>query len=290
MAIGMNKFFVNSAAERYPCRRVSRDYRDHPAHPAPPGIAIAGAWKLFFSCLLTYCLLTSANAETITLVGEDNWYPYAALKDGKISGFAVDVIEAAYAKVGIKVQFTSAPYSRCLMLARSGQALGCFDSVNDVTLQPDFIFHREPLFKAAIGIYATAKPQSGTLKASDLRGSKVGVTHEYTYGSEIENDRKILREVAPSDLSNLRKLLLGRSEYSLVYTRVADHLQVAYPGEFKGKIHQVGTAAEDKLFVSFSKVWPDANRYVRLLDEGLIRIRGDGTYSKLEQKWVTPAP
>ncbi|MES2048935.1 MAG: transporter substrate-binding domain-containing protein [Pseudomonadota bacterium] len=222
------------------------------------------------------------------MISEDNWYPYAALKDGKIAGFAVDVIEAAYAKMNIKVEFISAPYSRCLMLTKAGRALGCFDSLNDLTLAPDFLFHHEPLFKATIGIYATGKNPSASVSVGDLRGRTVGVTHEYTYGDEIEGDKKIVREVAPSDLSNLRKLLKGRSEFSLVYTRIVDYLEVAYADEFKGRVHQVGVAYEDKLFVSFSKARPDSQHYADLLDQGLIAIRADGTYRKLEQKWATP--
>lgn len=244
-------------------------------------ISILTLTFLFTSSLPVY-------AETITLVREDNWYPYAALKDGKISGFAVDVIEAAYAKMDIKVEFISAPYARCLMLTKSGRALGCFDSLNDVTLAPDFLFHREPLFKGTIGIYAISENQSKSVSVVDLHGHTVGVTHEYTYGDAIESDKKIIREVAPSDLSNLRKLLIHHSDFSLVYTRIVDYLQVAYPDEFKGKIRQVGVAFEDNLFVSFSKTWPDAKRYANLLDQGLIAIRADGTYKKLEKKWATP--
>ena len=234
--------------------------------------------------------MSSARAETITLVGEDNWYPYAALKNGKIRGFSVDIIEAAYAKAGIKVEFVSAPYSRCLMMAKTGQALGCFNSLNDATLTPDFIFHREPLFKATIGIYASAKGSKRTVSNPDLGGHRIGLTHEYTYGNDIENDTTIIREIAPSDLSNLRKLILGRSEYSLVYTRIADYLQNTYPTEFKGKIRQVGVVLEDQLFISFSKKWPDSRRFSDLLDQGLLAIREDGTYKKLEQKWEKASP
>jgi polar amino acid transport system substrate-binding protein len=251
---------------------------------------LSGMLNLLLPLFLACSFCSSVQAETITLVSEDNWYPYAALKNGKVSGFAVDVIEAAYAKSGITVQFVSAPYSRCLMMTKTGNALGCFDSLNDASLASDFLFHREPLFKAAIGIYAKEKKQTKQLKDIDLRGYRVGVTHEYTYGDKIENDKAIIREVAPSDLSNLRKLTVGRSDYSLVYTRVADYLQNAYPTELKGKFCQVGVALEDKLFVSFSKVWPDAARYASLLDQGLLAIRADGTYRKLEKKWETPSP
>jgi hypothetical protein len=40
------------------------------------------------------------------------------------------------------------------MLAQTGQALGCFDSLQDAKLASLFIFHKEPIFKAVIGIYA----------------------------------------------------------------------------------------------------------------------------------------
>jgi polar amino acid transport system substrate-binding protein len=245
--------------------------------------------KILLLCVLSCTFTASTHAETITLVSEDNWYPYAALKEGKITGFAVDVIEAAYAKMNIKVEFISAPYARCLMLVKTGRALGCFDSLNDVTLAPDFLFHHEPLFKATIGIYALGQHQMKSVNVADLRGHTVGVTHEYTYGDAIESDKQIVREVAPSDLSNLRKLLIHRSEYSLVYTRIVDYLQVAYPDEFKGKVRQVGVAFEDNLYVSFSKTWPDAKRYANLLDQGLVAIRADGMYKKLEIKWATPS-
>ncbi len=96
--------------------------------------------------------------------------------------------------------------------------------------------------------------------------------------------------MAPSDLSDLHKLILGRSEYSLIYARIVDYLQNAYPTEFKGKIRQVGIVLEDQLFISFSKKWPDSGRFAGLLDQGLPAIREDGMYKKLEQKWQKPNP
>jgi hypothetical protein len=36
--------------------------------------------------------------------------------------------------------------------------------------------------------------------------------------------------------------------------------------------------------------WPDSRRISDLLDQGLLAIREDGTYKKLEQKWEKPNP
>lgn len=176
------------------------------------------------------------------------------------------------------------------MLVETGQELGCFDSLKDSKLSADFLFHQEPIFKAEIGIYALSISEESGLRASDMRGRRVGLTHGYTYTDVIDKDESIVREEAPTDLSNLRKLLLKRSEYSLVYTRVVDYLQGRYPKELQGKVKQVGSITVDKLYVSFSKRRPESAKYASLLDQGLRKIRNNGQYAKIEQRWQNPAP
>jgi len=244
-------------------------------------------------CCLAFAGSVYSQGQAITLIGEDSWYPYSAVKEGKNRGFAVDVIKAAYAAVNVDVKFIATPYSRCLMLVKSGQELGCFDSLKDATLEPDYLFHKEAIFKASVGIYARAdSPQSRVrkLNVQELHKYVIGVTHGYTYGSAFENDARIVREPAPSDVSNLRKLLLGRSDYSLIYTRIADYLSSTYPEEFKGKIQQTGILLEDSLYVSFSKRRPESQRYADALDQGLRQIRANGVYAAIEKKWARPEP
>lgn len=244
-----------------------------------------------FICL-TRVELAAAEERThsITLVGEDEWYPYAAYKNGKLQGWAVDIIDAAFSAVNVKVTFKSAPYARCLMLAETGQELACFDSLKDSKLSKLLLFHDEPIFKAEIGIYALQNSANSNLQVSDLRGKQVGVTHGYTYTDEVDTNQSINREVAPTDLSNLRKLLRQRSEYSLIYTRVVDYLMNRYPEEFSGKIKQVGSIGQNSLYVSFSRQRAESAKYAELLDRGLRKIKKNGTYSKLEQKWSKPEP
>lgn len=241
-----------------------------------------------FLLLTLFC--GESKAQVITLVGEDAWYPYSAVKDGRLQGFAVDVLAAAYAEVNVTVKFKSAPYARCLMLAQSGQELGCFDSIYSSKLAQNFLFHQEPIFQAQIGIYALSDSLESNLTDVSMRGKVVGVTHGYTYSEDIDRGISIQREVAPTDHSNLRKLLIKRSDYAVIYTRVFDYLMVKFPGEFKGKVKRVGTIAEENLFVSFSKQRPDAVKYADLLDQGLRKIRSNGKYAKLEQKWSSPEP
>jgi ABC-type amino acid transport substrate-binding protein len=63
-----------------------------------------------------------------------------------------------------------------------------------------------------------------------------------------------------------------------------------HPAEFKNKIRQVGSLSQLDLFVSFSKRRPESMKFANLLDAGLRKIKKNGVYAEIEQKWRTPAP
>jgi polar amino acid transport system substrate-binding protein len=251
--------------------------------------------RVFFQLKLSFVIFlilsiplqvyASSNKETIILIGEDSWYPYTAFKDGKLRGLSVDLLEASYAAVNVQVKFKAVPYARCLMLMSNGEELGCFNTIKYDELKEVYLFHEEPLFKAEIGIYATTCYKNEPIGLKDLKGKKVGLTHGYTYSHEINTDLTMLREVAPTDISNLRKLLLNRSDYSIVFSRVADYLLKAHASEFKGKICKVGNVSQKDVFVSFSKHHPKGQYFANLLDQGLLIIKKNGIYRQIEQRW-----
>ncbi|QDL52795.1 substrate-binding periplasmic protein [Rhodoferax aquaticus] len=254
-------------------------------------IQFKGFMRRLWAFIVCVLLLGSARAqERITLVGEDDWYPYAAARHGKAHGLGVDIITAAYQSVGVEVNFRTMPYARCMAQVKAGQELGCFDSAPDSQLNADYLFHQTPLFDATIGIYAMASSKERNLAPQHLKGQRVGFTNGYTYGDAVELDHSIARDVARTDLLNLRKLLLGRTAYSLVYTRVVDHLQATHPQELGGKIKQVGVVMNTRLFVSFSKLRPESARYAKLLDQGLKNLHTDHSYAQILQRWNTAPP
>lgn len=238
-------------------------------------------------CLL--CLLRSAGAAApVVLVAEDDWYPYSAEREGRAVGMAVDIVRAAFAAVGVPLELKSMPYARCMQAVKQGVELGCFDTLKDDTTRDAYLFHQRPLFAATIGIYARSD-FAGPLSAADLRGRRVGLTNGYTYGDSVEKNAAIQKDVAPNDLLTMRKLLAGRVEVALIYTRVADWLQTQHP-DLRGRVRQVGVLLQDGLYVSFSKTHPDAGRVLPLLDRGLAQIRANGTHARIEAEWQRRYP
>lgn len=231
-------------------------------------------------CCLSLPLLAS---EQLTLVAEDDWAPYASVQHGQAYGMAVDIVRAAYLAVGVTVRFRSMPYARCMKLVEVGREVGCFNSLKDSTTLQHFAFGKQPLFTATIAIYSH-QPESG-ITVAGLAGKRVGLTNGYTYGSEVEQDGRMLKDKAVSDLASLRKLVAGRLDYALVYTRVADQLQREYGHELSGRLFRVGTVIENPLFVSFSRhnLRSESARFQ--LDRGLQRLQQSGQYQQILQQW-----
>ena len=239
---------------------------------------------LVLCLLLLVAALSSAVAgERLVLVAEDDWYPYSAKRNGKAEGLAVDIVRAAFAAAGVSVEFKTMPYARCMQAVKQGVELGCFDTLKDAATRDAYLFHEQPLFKATIAIYAPAS-FAGSVSARQLAGHSVGLTNGYTYGDDVERNPAIRRDMAPNDLLTLRKLLAGRTEFALVYTRVADWLQLQNP-DLRGGFRQVGTLLEDGLYLSFSKAHSEAPDAVRQLNRGLAKIRANGTYARIEADW-----
>jgi len=163
---------------------------------------------------------------------------------------------------------------------------GCFDTLRDAMLESRYRWHQQPLFRATIGIYGRsgAADSRRPLVLENLRGKRVGTTHGYDYGEAFDGDRSMLRDVAPSDISSLRKLVAGRVDYALVFDRVANEIGRANPELAKGYVRQ-GLLAEQSMYLSFSRDFPGIERLIALFDQGLAKVRSSGEYARIEARW-----
>lgn len=239
-----------------------------------------GLWGLILCCAGAFA------GERIRIGAEDDWSPYSFSVNGKPVGFAVDLVRAAWEAAGVEVELVPLPYARCMKEVDRGALAGCFDTLRDPILESKYRWHQQPLFSARIGIYG--RNEAGTarkdLTIASLRGKRIGTTHGYDYGAAFDGDATMRRDVAPSDLSSLRKLVAGRVDYALVFDRVADAIAKAHPELGKGyALH--GVLVEPHLYISFSPTFPGIERIVSQFDQGLTKLRKSGEYARIEARW-----
>ncbi|MEK2690796.1 substrate-binding periplasmic protein [Bdellovibrio sp. GT3] len=235
---------------------------------------------LIFAALM-FTSVSAASAETIHLNGEDDWAPYSsATKDYKdLQGLAPDIIRAAFKSQGITVIFRPMPFTRCMKEVDLGRSLGCFDTLINADTQDRYLFHPTPLFKAEMYIYGKINSKPVTL--IDLEGKKVGVTMGYTYPTTFIENKKILREVGPTEKSQMQKLASGRIDYAILWGLTGEKILKDNP-HLLSKVKAVGKVSRDSLYINFSKKHKDGAKYAAIFEKGLKTIIENGTYKKIE--------
>ena len=246
---------------------------------------MTGSWiRVWWWLALAGWGCSALAAERLRIGAEDDWQPYSYAVDGVPRGFAVDLARAAWAAAGVEVELVSLPYARCMKEVDNNELAGCFDTLRDSRQEARYRWHQQPLFKARIGIYARADQPTSRVDLAALRGKRIGVTLGYDYGEAFDGDAAMLRDTAPSDLSSLRKLVVGRVDYALVYDRVATQIARQHP-ELDQKFRQVGVLVEPTLYISFARNYPAIERYIALFDQGLEKVRKSGEYARIEARW-----
>lgn len=245
--------------------------------------------KKFMKSIVPALFLAASMAhaeESVTIVAENDWYPYCADRNGKSEGFAVDVVEAAFKAAGVKLTLKSMPYARGMEEVKKGTEVGVFNTSKNQELEKEYIFHTNELFTAKIVIMAPANSTDSGLTTKLLEGKSVGVTNGYTYGNEFDSNKAIKKDPGVDDKTILKKLAAGRTQYAVIYDQVAKSLIAENKADLDGKLKQVGQVSEDKLYISFSKTNKDGAKFAALFDKGIETIKKNGEYKKIEEKWA----
>lgn len=248
-------------------------------------------WVLLAGALGSGVALPAAAeaALKVRIGSEDDWRPYAYVHNGQPAGFAVDLVRAAWAAAGVELELVPLPYARCMREVESGKLAGCFDTLRDPRTESKYLWHRYHLFRAPIGIYGRSDGDKAPVNLQALRGKRIGVTNGYDYGTGFDDDPAMVRDVAASDLSSLRKLVAGRVDYALVFDRVAMEIAANNPALGQG-FRLRGVLLEPSLYLSFSKKFPGVEPLIAQFDSGLDTIRKNGEYARIEARWRTTVP
>ncbi len=245
----------------------------------------------FLACLIAGLVLAGscrAGAETIRIAAEDDWPPYSSAvtvagQAQQPQGFAVDLVREVFASQGMRVEFVTVPFSRCLVYTLNGSVAGCFNVGKTQANQDDFIWTPTPLLAEDLAVFARADaPVQGEVGVAELRDHAVGYTMGYTYATELMTDPRITRYGASSDQQLLRMLLARRVDYILL-NRLPGELRIQDNPAFRGKVKFVGKLSTDSFWLAFSKAHPDGRRLSQVFERGLGEFKRDGRYRSMMQ-------
>ncbi|MFI8481989.1 substrate-binding periplasmic protein [Pseudomonas sp. NPDC078700] len=235
-------------------------------------------------CLLLCLGQNPVQAETFRIGAEDDWFPYTALRNGKIQGMSVDIVRAAFAASHTDIELMPYPYSRCMDTALRGEVMACFNTLPNKQITDQYLLPTYPLFKDDILLWANSKTAKPLLDLSELAEQSVAVTIGYEYGPEFDGLAGMHRVPVRRDLNGFLMLQRGRVTYAAAYRGTAEALFAERP-EFKNAFTPVATLTHAQLFLSFTRRDSRAQDLINRFDQGMQTIHSNGKYQQILDHW-----
>ena len=200
------------------------------------------------------------------------------------NGFIAEIVTAAFARVGYKVEYHYRPLARVFQETIDGK----WHANTTVFYKEErtaILEYSEPVWTVKILFFARQTQPIEFQTVDELKSYTIGVTRGSSMHTELEKAGFRLDPVTDA-LLNIRKLLAGRID--LV---VGDREYLLYvlqkhfsPAEQK-QIKLLSPAySQESMHVGFSKQVPGYKELTAAFNKGLEQIKADGTYDAIVEK------
>ena len=236
---------------------------------------------LFLKLLLLYQPCSMLQAQTVVLATL-NYPPYEfETPQNGLRGFDVEVIEAAFKRVNISTEFKFIPWKRGVEQTKVGKFAGIFSCSHKVEREEFFIFSA-PISSQTEG-YFVRKDFSGFEPSSleDAKGLTVAVILGWAMADTMKDaganivtfrtEKLVFRDLL-KDLIDYAYLSLESSGFGAMKLGITNKIRTI-------KIQ------EKKLYVCFSKKWPNIEGVIYKFNEGLAALRKDGSHDRIHARY-----
>jgi polar amino acid transport system substrate-binding protein len=232
-----------------------------------------------------------AVAAPFLIAVEDDAAPWSQ-RDG--TGFANDIVRAAFKAAGSEIELSVVPYARCKDMAIRGKAVACFTMSWVPELDGKIVFAQKPLFRCSVDYFVSSKhPLKANSEEVIPKGTVIGIVIGYEYPPSLYALKEkgiVVLEESESEELNLKKLALGRIDAALVThneTKPAE-LLLARAGVTR-QVRRTFRSGVNDSFIGFSTKHPDGMKALEKFNEGYRIITANGDRQLIEQKWRATA-
>jgi polar amino acid transport system substrate-binding protein len=222
---------------------------------------------------------------------EDDAAPWAQA-DG--TGYANDVVRAAFAAAGQTVRLSVVPYARCKQMVIDGSVAGCFAMSKEPGLEASVAFPAEPLFVCQSEFVQRTDDARRVASAAEVaRGTVLGVVLGYEYPPQVAawlREGHVQLDESRSEELLLRKLAERRIDAALVNDN--DTKPLAYTAAkagVRGKVASSFQLGELRSFIGFSRHHAEGNRALAAFNAGLSTIATNGERRAIDARWAERA-
>jgi len=225
--------------------------------------------------------------ETIDIGVEDAAAPWSQA-DG--TGYANDLVRAAFDAVDVEVRLRVLPYARCKQHVLNGELVACVSMSPAPELRSAVRFSAEPLFVFTCQFFENPRSPLAKRIEDFSRGMIVGIVMGYEYPADVMarlKRRGVVLESAPTEETNLRKLAAGRIDAAVVNMDVVKSSDwVAERAGVRGRVRPVFDVGRMPGYVGFSTVHPRGNAIADRFDRGYARVIASGERERIQRRWI----
>ena len=234
---------------------------------------------IIFVLFITFSALSAAAEKTVTLAFEEV-PPYAYYKDGEIIGFYPDLLKAIYKDSGYKVQMKILPPKRSNQWCEQGVIDGVVGIADGVITFEGEVFS-EKIYEASIHPIVLQETNIKYQTIEDLIPYKIGVVGGVGFEHYYP---KLTFEAVGRAEQNLQRLFKKRIDVILEDPVIVNYLAKTKYNYMSYKILSPPIIKID-ISAGFSSYPILDKEKLKIFNRGLDRIRNDGVYKKLANKW-----
>lgn len=229
-----------------------------------------------------------AGQKVVHILVEDAADPWSK-PDG--SGYANDLVLAAFKEVGIQVKLGVVPYSRCKSLVLSGTVPACFSMGWLPEFQGVLKFSSKPLFKVNADVFEHIErplPRTAESSCKFKKGDRIALTRGYEYPDQVialRSEGAIFLE-SVTDINSLKMLAAKRFLASIIMTN--DYQSKMHKSELAGTEQKVRFAFNCGVqtgSIGFSLKHAEGLFLSQQFDRGFQIIEKNGVIKKIQAKW-----
>lgn len=242
--------------------------------------------------LVSAILLASSEAYSanLTVMAEDSSEPFSRA-DG--TGYANDIVRAAFQAAHIDVKLDIVPYARCKKSLEQGTTPACFAMSWSPEFKGRIAFSDRPLFEVYADVFRNRKALGKLARADDLpKGATVGIVNGYEYPDTIYRlaNHGIVLERGVNEWAVLHMLALERLDWAVVMTSdFTDGSQRLREAGVKESVAYAFRSGTMKSYIGFSLINPQGEWARKTFNDGYDIIIKNHTRDRIREKWMRAA-
>ncbi len=238
-----------------------------------------------FSLIILFLLSTiGLNAQTVKFVTGE-WAPFTS-KDISGQGFVTEIVLAAAQEAGIRVELFFAPWARCELMVKSGEAFASFPYVKTEKRQKSFNFSDTiTISYAKVFYYAGFAKEISWSTLADFLPYRMGAVRG---SSDVETlvNAGIKPIIATDSNAAFGMLKLGRMDYYPENELVARmSIKNLFPGDVDKFLTLTRPYSSNSLMLLVSRTYPKSQELLLKFNSGLATIRKTGVFQAIQKKY-----